>query len=438
VSLSGQAPVGPTSVGPTGALATRVILVSVTDGPARVLPFPAASDGIELRHVRSFVAVAEELNFRRAAERLYITQPALSRQIRALERLVGAQLLRRSTHRVELTLAGEALLGRARRLLSDVDDAVHAVRSIGGEISARIMRLWQPVAHHAGEPGAPGDLQEQRTAYEAMLAHVEVPAGVHVRPVNAGGVPALLVAKDPQDRPNMLYLHGGVFVFGSAFGYRPLAGALALASGCSVLVADYRLAPEHPFPAALDDAHATYLWMLERGADPAQLVVAGDSTGGGLGLALLLRLRDEGVPLPAGAALLCPSADAGLSWVIGADTEDPARRAFIAIGRRCIDAYLAGHSSLDPLVSPLLGDLSGLPPLLIQAAAEDLLIGDAQALCERAHEHGVQAELQLYPSDAHDFQLFWSFLPEAADAIEAAGKFMSTLTATGSDAENAG
>src|SRR6185503_7249284 len=133
-----------------------------------IVRFPAAADALELRHVRSFVAVAEELNFSRAAERLYLSQPALSRQISALERLVGAQLLRRSTHRVELTLAGEALLDRARRLLRDVDDAVHAVQSVGGELSARIMRLWQPVADGAdgavpGEHAEPGDLEEQRT-----------------------------------------------------------------------------------------------------------------------------------------------------------------------------------------------------------------------------------------------------------------------------------
>jgi acetyl esterase/lipase len=238
-------------------------------------------------------------------------------------------------------------------------------------------------------------------------------------------VPGLVVAPDQAEPPRVLYLHGGAFVFGSAFGYRPLAGALALASGCGVLVADYRLAPEHPFPAALDDAHAPYRWMLERGADPARLVLAGDSVGGGLALSLLLRLRDEGVPLPGGAALLCPSVDASLSWLAGLDTDDPDRRAFVEVGRRGIDAYLAGHSSLDPLVSPLLGDLSGLPPLLIQGGTDDPLAGDARALHERAIDDGVEAELQLFPGDAHAFHLFWSFLPEAADAIEAAGHFVA-------------
>jgi acetyl esterase/lipase len=398
-----------------------------------VIAFPGAADAIELRHLRSFVAVAEELNFRRAAERLYITQPALSRQIRALERLVGSQLLRRSTHRVELTLAGEALLERAHRLLREVDDAVLAVQSIGGEIAARIMQLWQPVGEQAADHG---DVQELRTAYEAMMAHVDVPDGVHVRPINAGGVPALLVAKEPTDPPGVLYLHGGGYVLGSAFGNRPLAGALALASGIGVLVVDYRLAPEHPFPAALDDAHAAYLWMLERVADAAQLVVAADSVGCGLGLALLLRLRDDGVPLPAGAALLCPGVDATLSTLEGEAADR--LHMYVQVTRRCMDMYLAGHSERDPLVSPVLGDLTGLPPLLIQAAAGDMWLGDAQALHERAQECGVPTEMQLYPVDAHVFQLFWSFLPEAADAIEAAGRFIANPSKAIGESANTG
>ena len=370
--------------------------------------------------MRSFIAVAEELNFGRAAARLYITQPALSRQIRALERLMGCELLHRTTRRVELTLAGEVLLERARRLLGEVDDAVVAVQSIGGEIMARVAGLWQLVGDHLGDNG---DLQAQRTAYEGLLAHFEVPPGLHVRPANAGGVPALIVAKDPAEAPGILYVHGGCFVLGSAFGFRPLAGALALASDRGVLVADYRLAPEHPFPAALDDVYAAYRWMLERGRDPAQLVVAGDSTGGGLALALLLRLRDEGLPLPAGAALLCPAADVNVSTV-DPDTLDADPRLFSTFWRGSVEAYRGGRPPHDPLVSPLFGDLTGLPPLLIQAATADLLRGEAEALHDRARDHGVPTQLELYPAPAHAFQLFWSFLPEAADALEAAGRFV--------------
>jgi acetyl esterase/lipase len=396
--------------------ARPAILRIVSDVSARVLEFPAAGSAVELRHLRSFVAVAEELNFGRAAERLYITQPALSRQITGLEQAIGCELLRRSTRRVELTLAGEALLERARQLLRDADDAVLAVQSLSGEIVARVAQLWQPI-------GDQRDLEQQRAAYESLLAHFDVPPGVQVRPVNAGGVPALVVAEDPAAPPGVLYLHGGGFVMGSAFGVRPLAGALALAAGRGVLAADYRLAPEHPFPAALDDAHTAYEWMVARTGAPSQLVVAGDSAGTGLALTLLLRLRDAGLPLPAGATLFCPIADLQATTIV-AGKDDLTSSVIGDFWRGCVDAYLAGHPPDDPLVSPVRGSLAGLPPLLIQVGTGDILRGESQKVADRARDDGVEAQLELYPIDAHIFHHFWSFLPEAADALDAAGRFV--------------
>src|SRR4051794_8397202 len=176
------------------------------DDSGRLLSFPQAPDAVELRHLRAFVAVAEELNFGRAATRLYVSQPALSRQIRALERLVGCELLRRSTHRVELTVAGKALLDRARRLLADLDEAIATTQSVGGELANRMATLWAPVLEVAR---ADRDVEQMRTAYEAFLAESEVPDGVAIRAVNAGGVSAL--ALSPSDKPEtaILYLHGG-------------------------------------------------------------------------------------------------------------------------------------------------------------------------------------------------------------------------------------
>jgi acetyl esterase/lipase len=166
--------------------------------------------------------VAEELNFGRAAERLYITQPGPEpTDHRPSSRRSAASCYGRSTRRVELTIAGEALLERARQLLRDADDAVLAVQSLSGEIVARVAQLWQPV-------GDQGDLEQQRAAYESLLAHFDVPPGVQVRPVNAGGVPALVVAEDPAAPPGVLYLHGGGFVMGSAFGVRPLGWSARL------------------------------------------------------------------------------------------------------------------------------------------------------------------------------------------------------------------
>ncbi len=404
----------------------------MVDEGARIVPLPG-SEAVELRHLRSFVAVAEELNFRRAAERLFITQPALSRQISALERMVGTRLLHRNTRSVELTLAGEAMLARAGSLLREVDDAVRAVQSVSGEITARVVRLWQPVERHGG---AGGDLQQQRAAYESLLAHVDVPAGIQVRPINAGGVPALVTTPDPEQPPRVLYLHGGGFVLGSAFGYRPLAGALAKAADAGLLVIDYRLAPEHPHPAALDDALAAYRWLLDQLPADEPVLIAGDSSGAGLALALLLRLSAAGIRLPARAALLCPSAD--LTFAGSAD-DDPDRQLVLEVRRRFADAYLAGQSSADPLVSPVLGDWTGMPPLLIQAATGDVLRTDAESVRDRAREYAVAATLELYPGEAHGFQLFWSFLPEAAEAVEAAGRFLAARPAAESrDSDVAG
>jgi epsilon-lactone hydrolase len=397
------------------------------DDRGRVLSFPQAPDAVELRHLRAFVAVAEELNFGRAAARLYVGQPALSRQIRALERLVGCELLRRSTHRVELTLAGEALLDRARGILRDVDDAVAATQSVGGELASRVARLWQPLADlTAGET----DLQQMRAAYESLHAEFEPPPGLHVAPVNAGGVHALSLATEPGQPPTILYLHGGGYVLGSAFGYRPLAGALAAAAETGAVVPEYRLAPEHRFPAALDDALRAYEWLLERGTPAERLTLAGDSSGGGLTMSLLLAARQRGLPLPGGAVLLCPAVDTSLS-LLDATSDDPQLAMLIRISRWCIDAYLGDASLDDPLVSPLRADLQGLPPLLVQAATGDHQRRDAQALVDHASSHGVDARLELYPIDTHVFQFFWSFLPEAADAVERAGRFARAIAAGG-------
>jgi epsilon-lactone hydrolase len=390
-----------------------------------VLPLPAAPESIELRHLRAFVAVAEELNFARAATRLYLSPPALSRQIRVLERLVGADLLRRSTHHVELTLAGEALLDRARGVLADVDDAVARTRAVGGELSGRMARLWAPSAD------AGLDVAALRRAGEALHGQFASPPEVQVRAANVGGVPALLVGAD-LDRPaDLLYLHGGGYVSGSAFGYRPLVGALAVAVGTTVLVPEYRLAPEHPFPAAIDDAVHSYRWLREQGVPPEQITVAGDSSGAGLALSLLLTLAEQGEPVPGGAVLLCPLVDLTGAHVEDRASDDPAPVVTSALLRQLGGLYLAGHPVDDPVVAPLDADLSGLPPLLVQAGTGDTVVAEARALADRARDDGVDVTLQLYPADTHVFHVFWSFLPEAGQALTAAGAFVRRLAPSG-------
>ncbi|MEV0585579.1 alpha/beta hydrolase fold domain-containing protein [Nonomuraea sp. NPDC050310] len=378
------------------------------------LPLPPAPEAIELRHLRAFVAVADELNFGRAAGRLYLSQPALSRQIRALERLIGYELLRRSTHRVELTSAGGAMLERARAILADVDSAVAAARAAGDDMAGRIARLMDP--RHALVGTA--HRQELREAFESLLAEFPVPTEIDVRPLSAGGVPSFVLTPGAERPPTVLYLHGGGYTMGSAYGYRSLVGAFCVAAGTSVLLPEYRLAPEHPYPAALDDVIRAYQWLLDRTEDPSTLAVAGDSSGAGLALSLLAVLRQRGLPMPGRVLLLCPWVD--LTCELMADT---ASVPLLTLSRDSTRDYLQGHPVRGPVLNPFEADLTGYPPMLLQVGTGDALVHETRLLAKRAAEHGVEAELDLYPIDAHVFHMFWSFLPEAAQALTRAATF---------------
>ena len=390
----------------------------------KVLVLPPAPDAIELRHLRAFVAVAEELNFGRAATRLFVSQPALSRQIRSLERLVGCDLLRRSTHRVELTLAGDALLDRARRLLTDLDDAVFATRSVGGDLERRLAAAWEPLdALAAASP----DLQALRDAGEQLHGQFEIAAGVSVRPVIAGGVPALLLSPRPELAPTVLLLHGGGYVMGSAFGYRQLAGALAAAADACVLVPDYRLAPEHRFPARSRTrcAPTSGCWTpgspRNRSSSPVTRRAAGSRVGADDARAAgPSPARRHRAVLP-GRRPQLRRGDRAAHRAAAGDQ----RRAAALVRRR----LPRRHPAHDEVVNPLRADLTGYPPMLIQAGTGDVLGRDAHRLAERATGCGVDVQFELYPVTTHDFHLFWSFLPEAADALEQAGAFVRRLRA---------
>lgn len=404
------------------------------DGPvAKLIDLPPAPDAIELRHLRAFVAVAEELNFSRAAERLYLTQPALSRQIRALERLLGVDLLRRSTHQVELTLGGEALLNRARPLLADLDEAVVTTRSVGGAHHERVARLTQGVVDQMLL-----GLEPFREAFEAMNAQFPTPEGVSARPVIAGGVPSLVYGEQASTAPTVLYLHGGGYVVGSAYGSRPLAGVLAVATHRAVLVPDYRLAPEHPYPAAVDDAATVYAWLSARGAPVSELTVIGDSSGCGLVMSLLQRVKETGEQMPGRVVLLSPWVDLECRFLDDKTDADPQSLIIRDQVDMCVPTYLNGYPADDPAVNPLYANLTGLPPMLVQVGTGDFILRDARELVARAHAHGVDARLELYPINTHVFHLFWSFLPDAAKALErAAGFINATFASAGSVTDTA-
>jgi len=287
--------------------------------------------------------------------------------------------------------------------------------------------LWEPWARASADVA---DLDAIRTALEELHGKFTPPAGVAVAPVIAGGVPALRVTPEAAaSSACVLCLHGGGHVAGSAFGYRHLAGAIATAARAPALIIDYRLAPEHPYPAAVQDAVNAYLWLRDTGGEQGTVVVAGDSSAGGLVMSLLLALRERGLPQPAGAVLLCP-------WVdLTGRTQRPPQDSPLVfspdMAHRLAQAYLAGQPADDPLLSPLHTPLTGLPPLLIHAASGDAVLQEAQLLAQHATRCGVQASLTVYPVPTHDFHIFWSFLPEARNAIDAIGRFVRALAGPG-------
>jgi len=226
------------------------------------------------------------------------------------------------------------------------------------------------------------------------------------------------------ERGTILYFHGGGYIAGSAAGYRPLTAGLARLSHRRIFSLDYRRAPEHRFPAALDDAVHAYRWLLGMGIEPRTVALAGDSAGGGLVICALLRLRDLGVPLPAAGLCFCP-------WTDLAATGDSLRTnngrcpSFLpATITKYARIYLGEASDRDPYASPVFGDLSGLPPLLLQAASNELLVDDARRIHELVEKAGGVSRLEIFDDLFHDWPILDGFLPEARLALQQAAAFL--------------
>jgi epsilon-lactone hydrolase len=278
-----------------------------------------------------------------------------------------------------------------------------------------------------GELDTAADVASVRAAFNALMAQVPVPADVLQKPVEIGGVGGIEVTLPGNESERViLYFHGGVYVIGSAVTSVSLVAGLVRRTGVNAITLDYRLAPEHPYPAAVDDARAAYEGLLKQGLDPRQIVLAGDSAGGGLAVAVLLASMQAGLPMPSCAFLMSPYADLTLSGetLAARQSLDPI---MTQKGLRVrAPEYLAGADAADPLISPIFGDLSGLPPLLIQVGSHEILLSDALRLAARAATTDVAVTLDVTPGVPHVFQGYEGLLDEAGAALDRAADFMKT------------
>jgi monoterpene epsilon-lactone hydrolase len=277
-------------------------------------------------------------------------------------------------------------------------------------------------------PGS--DVNEQRRLLREALSAQPLPADVTVNAAALGGVPTAEIMVDGIDpRHVLLYFHGGVYVIGDAFLAADLASQVGRRTGAKVVSVDYRLAPEHPYPAAVDDALAAYEALLNNGTAPSDIVFAGESAGGGLAVVTLVNARDHGLPLPAGAYVMSPYADLTLAGT----TMETKREVDPLFTRELLQArvtdYTAGQDASLGQISPIFADLSGLPPLIIQAGSHELLLDDAVRLAGQAAAADVEVTLDITPGVPHVFQAYHPILDEAAAALDRAGQFLSSQLA---------
>jgi acetyl esterase/lipase len=270
------------------------------------------------------------------------------------------------------------------------------------------------------------DVDEQRRLLRELTAAQPLPAGVTVTAAALGGVPTAEIRIDGiEPRHVVLYFHGGVYAIGDAFQAAGLAAQIGRRTQAKVISVDYRLAPEHPYPAAVDDALAAYEALLQGGTAPSGIVFAGESAGGGLAVATLVNARDHGLPLPAAAFVMSPYADLTLAGT----TIETKSKADPLLSRELLQArvpdYTAGQDPALGLISPVFADLSGLPPLIIQAGTHEVLLDDAVRLARQAATADVEVTLDITPGVPHVFQAYYPILDEASAALDRAGQLLS-------------
>ncbi|MGE0128077.1 MAG: alpha/beta hydrolase [Blastocatellales bacterium] len=295
---------------------------------------------------------------------------------------------------------------------------------------ARILSTFIRLTVKRRPEGAEAEVVEylrSKLALSQLLRSLITPR-VDARPVNDGLVKGEWLQLTGEPRQTVYYLHGGGYVACSPKTHRPFTSALSRAANAKVFALDYRLAPEHRFPAAVEDAVAGYRWLLDQGIDPQEIVIGGDSAGGGLTLAALVALRDAGERLPRAAFVLSPWADLAVTGR-SIDTNDKCDSMFYGDGvRRMAPVYFGDASPRDPLVSPIYADLSNLPPLLIYVSDTEVLLDDSRRLAERARQCGVNVDLRVWSDLPHVWPIFVAFkLPESFQALNEISQFINEV-----------
>ena len=269
-------------------------------------------------------------------------------------------------------------------------------------------------------------IDEQRRFLRELLSAQPLPADVTVTAAALGDVPTAEITVDGiEPRHVVLYFHGGVYVMGDAFLAAELASQIGRRTQAKVISVDYRLAPEHPYPAAVDDALAAYEALLQSGVAPADIAFAGESAGGGLVIATLVNARDHGLPLPAAAFVMSPYVDLTLAGT----TMESRREVDPLLSPEALQAripdYTSGQDAALGLISPVFADLAGLPPLIIQAGTHEVLLDDALRLAREAATADVEVTLGITPGVPHVFQAYHAILDEATAALDRAGQILS-------------
>lgn len=272
-------------------------------------------------------------------------------------------------------------------------------------------------------------VEEMRQQFEADAKMFKLAEDIRCEPVRANRLQGeWIVPPEAVDDRVVVYLHGGGYVTGSINTHREMVSRISRASAARGLLVKYRLAPEHPYPAALEDAGASYEWLLAEGWEPGRIVIAGDSAGGGLTVALQVSLRERGYPLPAASVCISPWVDlegTAASMITKADVDPIVQREDVLFLARM---YLGKRDRRTPLAAPLYADLTGLPPMLIQVGTSETLLDDATRLAARAEEAGVKVVLEAWEDMFHVWHWFASMLPEGRDAIAHIGGFVQQHT----------